>query len=187
MVSKDKKSKPNQPASRAAPAPPSAWVSRFAPLVEPGASVLDYACGGGRHGRLFLARGHKVTFADRDLGGLNDLADDPNATLIEADLEAEPWPFKRERFGAVVVTNYLWRPRFDALLGLLAPDGLLIYETFATGNEAYGRPRNPDFLLRRGELLECVRGRAHVIAYEQRTLTEPRPAVIQHIAARALE
>src|SRR5690606_31858297 len=98
--------------------------------------VLDLACGGGRHGRLFLARGHAVTFLDRDLGGVADLAGDPAASLIEADLEKDgPWPLAERQFAGIVVTNYLWRPLFPLLIAALQPGGILLYETFARGNE----------------------------------------------------
>lgn len=162
--------------------PPSPWVERFAPCL-PGGAVLDVACGSGRHVRLFLARGHPVVALDRDLSGL------PAHPLLEAiafDLETgAPWPLGARRFAGVVVTNYLHRPLFPALLGAVAPGGLLIYETFALGNERFGPPRNPDHLLRPGELLEVVRGRLEVIAYEHLAVAEPRPAVLQRIAARA--
>ncbi|MGE5476182.1 MAG: class I SAM-dependent methyltransferase [Bacteroidales bacterium] len=144
------------------PADASPWVARFAPLVRPGGSVLDVACGGGRHCRLFTGRGHRVTGIDRDIAAAR--AD--GATLVAADLEdGSPWPLPGQRFDAVVVTNYLWRPLFPALRAALAEGGVLIYETFALGNEAFGRPRNPDHLLRRGELLELAQGLA-VVAFE---------------------
>lgn len=157
--------------------PAAAWVSRFAPLVKPGGSVLDVACGGGRHCRLLLARGHAVTGIDKDIAFTR--AD--GAELIAADLEdGSPWPLPDRRFDAVVVTNYLWRPLFPALLGALAEGGVLIYETFAQGNEAFGRPRNPDFLLARGELLARAAGLT-VVAYED-GVVENR-AVMQRICA----
>lgn len=155
----------------------SPWVSRFAPLVRPGGGVLDVACGGGRHCRLFLARGHAVTGIDKDIAFTR--AD--GAELVAADLEdGSPWPLPGRRFDAVVVTNYLWRPLFPALLASLAEGGVLIYETFAAGNEAFGRPRNPDFLLARGELLERAAGLT-IVAYED-GVVEDR-AVIQRICA----
>src|SRR5690606_42154813 len=95
---------------------PSPWIVRFAPLVAAGGRVLDLACGGGRHGRLFLRRDHPVTFLDRDLTGVADLRNSPDATLVEVDLEAAPWPLPDRQFAAVVVTNYLRRPLFPALL-----------------------------------------------------------------------
>ena len=129
---------------------PSAWIERFAPLVRSGGAVLDLACGGGRHSRLFLDRGHPVTALDRDIAQAH-LAD--GAEMIEADLEnGSPWPLAGRRFAAVVVANYLWRPLFPQLLDSLDAGGVLLYETFALGNEAFGRPRNPDHLLERGEL-----------------------------------
>lgn len=164
--------------------PPSPWVLRFAGRVARGGAVADIACGGGRHGRLFLDRGHPVTFVDIDVSGVADLKGKPGAEVVEADLEGSAaWPLEGRRFAGVVTTNYLWRPNLPKIIGLVARGGLLIYETFAHGNEAYGRPRNPDFLLRPGELVEAVRGRLTIVAYGQQVVTEPKPAVVQHIAA----
>jgi SAM-dependent methyltransferase len=164
--------------------PPSAWVLRFAGRVAHGGAVADIACGGGRHGRLFLERGSPVTFVDIDISGVADLTRKPGAEVVEADLEGGAgWPLEGRSFAGVVVTSYLWRPILPKIIGLVAPGGLLVYETFARGNEAYGRPRNPDFLLEPGELFEAVRGRLAVLAYEQRHVTGPKPAVVQHIAA----
>jgi len=152
-------------------------VARFAPLVRPQGSVLDVACGGGRHCRHFLARGHAVTGIDRDLAATNA----PGAELIAVDLEdGSPWPLPGRRFDAVVVTNYLWRPLFPTLRAALAEGGVLIYETFAAGNEAFGRPRNPDFLLQRGELLTLAHGLT-VVAYEDGLIAGR--AVVQRICA----
>jgi SAM-dependent methyltransferase len=162
---------------------PSQWVQRFASRVSSDAAVLDLACGAGRHGRRFLERGNTVTFVDQNINSLGDLETNPNATVIQADLENAPWPFSSERYGCITVVNYLWRPRIGRLLCHLDLGGLLLYETFAEGNEEYGRPRNPDFLLHRGELFECLRGHCRVLAYEQRTISDPRPAVIQRVAA----
>ena len=170
--------------NRESPRPASAWVARFAPLVAAGAPVLDLACGGGRHARLFLARGHPVTALDRDLSRL--ALDDAGLTAIEAELEAGAWPLGDARFAGIVVANYLHRPLFDAILAALAPAGVLIYETFAAGNERFGRPRNPDFLLRRGELLDlAARGGLRVVAYEDLEVSEPSPACVQRLCAVA--
>lgn len=161
----------------------SAWVHRFLPAVRPGGSVLDVACGGGRHMRFALELGCTVTGIDRDLSGVRDLAGTPLITLIEADLEAgAPLPVSGRTFDAVIVTNYLWRPILPEIVATVAPSGLLIYETFARGNERYGRPSNPDFLLNPNELLETVRGRLIVIAYEYGFLETPS-RVIERIAA----
>ena len=164
---------------------PSAWVTRFATLAPEGGTVLDLACGGGRHTRYFLRLGFKVTAIDRDIRGLADLGSDPHARLIEADLEdGSPWPLAGHTFGAVVVTNYLHRPLFGHLLDSLAPGGVLIYETFGRGNEAYSKPRNPDHLLKSGELLALAAGRLQVIAYEHGIcVTDCGPGVVQRIAA----
>jgi SAM-dependent methyltransferase len=162
---------------------PSAWVVRFMGLVPGGGAVLDVAAGAGRHTRLFAARGHPVVAVDRDTSALRDLAHTP-AEVIDADLEdGAPWPFGKRQFAAVIVTNYLHRPLFPALIRAVAPGGLLLYETFAAGNERFGKPSNPDFLLRPGELLDAVRGKVRVLAYEDLQVDEPKPAMVQRIAA----
>jgi SAM-dependent methyltransferase len=163
---------------------PSAWIVRFAPLVRVGGPVLDLACGQGRHTRFFLERGHPVTAVDIDLSGLDDLQGHEGLEVLRADLEdGSPWPLGDRRFDAVVVTNYLWRPLFPRIVDAVDEGGVLLYETFAVGNEAYGRPAKPDFLLRPGELLEVVRGRLQIVAYEHGYLDEPRPAIKQRLCA----
>ncbi len=164
--------------------PPSYWVRSFAGLVPAGGPVLDLACGGGRHARLFLALGHPVTVLDRDLSGLADIVGTAGLETIQADLEAGgPWPLGARRFAGVVVANYLHRPLFPAIVAAVAPGGVLIYETFAVGNERFGPPRNPDHLLRPDELLAAVAGHLDVIAYENLEVSEPHPAAVQRIAA----
>jgi SAM-dependent methyltransferase len=147
--------------------------------------VLDLACGGGRHTRLFAEVGHPVTAVDIDLANLGDLAGHPLVEPIQADLEGgDPLPLRGRTFGAVVVTNYLHRPLLDDLVEAVAPGGVLIYETFAEGNETLGgRVTNPDFLLRHGELLDLARGRLRVVAYEDIVLGGPKPAAVQRICA----
>jgi SAM-dependent methyltransferase len=159
-------------------------VLRFAGRVPKGGPVLDLACGMGRHSRLFLARGHAVTAIDRDLTGIADLIGAPGLEAIEADLEdGSPFPLAGRRFAGVVVANYLYRPLFPALIAAVAPGGVLIYETFARGNEEFGRPRNPEHLTKPGELLEAVRGRLRVLAYEDLIDQSPKPAARQRICA----
>jgi len=163
---------------------PSPWVVRFAPLASPGGVVLDLACGTGRQGRLFLARGHTVVFLDRDVSLVSDLAGDARVEIIEADLEAGgELPFAGRRFAGIVVTNYLWRPLLPVLAAAVDEGGVLIYETFGRGNEAYSRPRNPDHLLRPGELIEAFGNVLQVVAYECGLRCDPKPRVIQRIAA----
>jgi SAM-dependent methyltransferase len=165
-------------------APASAWIVRFAGLVPRGGTVLDLACGAGRHTRLFLERGHPVVAVDRDLRGIEDLRGSPNLEAHEVDLEAgSPFPFAGRTFEAVVVANYLFRPILANLVDAVAEGGALIYETFALGNERFGNPTNPDFLLSRGELLEVARPQLQVVAYEDLEVTEPKPSVVQRIAA----
>jgi SAM-dependent methyltransferase len=164
----------------------SSWVMRFAGLVPAGAPVLDVAAGVGRHSRLFLDRGHPVTAIDRDLSRLGNLTGRPGLTTVAFDLETgAPWPLGDQRFAGIVVTNYLHRPLFSDIVAAIAPGGVLIYETFARGNERFGEPKNPNFLLKPGELLDAVRGRLRVVAYEDMEIVEPRPAAVQRIAARA--
>jgi SAM-dependent methyltransferase len=146
---------------------PSPWITRFAPLVHPGARVLDLACGRGRHALFFAARGHRVVAVDRDGEALATLAEHARIETRLLDLEAGGQPLAGETFGAIVVTNYLHRPLFPGLIAALAADGVLLYETFARGNEAYGRPSNPDFLLAPGELIDLASRGLTVVAFEQ--------------------
>ncbi len=157
---------------------PSAWVARWAPLVTHG-TVLDLACGRGRHARLFLARGLRVVALDREP------RDIPGARFVLADLEqGSPWPLAGERFEGVVVTNYLYRPLLARLAESLAPGGILIYETFMLGNERFGRPSKPEFLLHPGELLEAFAG-LRVLGFEEGEVAQPRRAVTQRLCAAA--
>ncbi|MEE8189026.1 MAG: class I SAM-dependent methyltransferase [Kiloniellales bacterium] len=166
------------------PTEPSPWVRRFAGRVAPGGAVLEIACGLGRHSRLFLERGHPVTAVDRDISGVKDLMEHARFEALEADLEdGRPFPLAGRRFAGVIVTNYLYQPLFPALVDAVAPGGVLIYETFARGNERFGKPRNPDHLAKPGELLDAVRGKLLVIAYEDVIDETPRPAARQRICA----
>ncbi len=161
---------------------PSSWIATWAGLVAPEATVLDVAAGKGRHTEFFAARGHRVTAIDRDV---SVLVPSDTIEVIQADLEdGSPWPLAGRRFGAIVVTNYLHRPLFPALFEALQPGGVLLYETFMEGNERFGKPNRPDFLLKDGELLELVRGRFSVTAYEARMISQPKMAMVQRIAAR---
>ena len=160
----------------------SPWISRFAELVPDGGAVLDVACGGGRHTQLLLDRGHTVTAVDRDVHALTPAH---ALTIVEADLEgALPFPFAPGSFAGVVVTNYLWRPILPAVVACVGPGGALLYETFAQGNERFGHPSNPDYLLAPGELLDAARESGlRVVAYEDVVVDAPRPAAVQRIAA----
>jgi SAM-dependent methyltransferase len=164
--------------------PPSLWIQRFADTMESGGNVLDLACGSGRHSIFLLARGHNVTACDINLSGVTDLRETAGLELVEADLENAPWPFAGRHFAAIIVTNYLHRPLFPHILTALAPGGILLYETFAAGNERFGRPRNPDYLLRRGELLSGVLAGLTILAYEDIIVGEPHPAALQRVCAR---
>jgi SAM-dependent methyltransferase len=177
---------PCQTAMHAPPEPTevSLWINRFVGLIPAGGVVLDLACGDGRHVRFLLAQGHRVLAVDRYTDGLADLAGNPALEVLTTDLEGgRPWPLADQRFAGVIVTNYLHRPLLPAIVGAVAPGGSLLYETFAVGNERFGRPSNPDFLLRPGELLAAVAGQLQVVAYENLEVVEPRPAVVQRIAA----
>jgi SAM-dependent methyltransferase len=155
---------------------PSEWVRRWAGLITTG-PVLDVACGSGRHSVWFEQRGIPVVAVDREPQQI------PGVRFVQADLEAGAWPFAGERFGAIVVTNYLHRPLFPRLVESLEEEGLLIYETFMAGNEKLGRPANPAFLLKPGELLEAF-GSLAPIAFEQGYVERPKPAMVQRLCAR---
>ncbi|MGB7992015.1 MAG: methyltransferase domain-containing protein [Candidatus Methylophosphatis roskildensis] len=161
---------------------PSRWVERFAALVEPGARALDLACGGGRHTRLLAARGARVTAIDRDAAAIARLDGSLGVRALCADVENGHWPLADEQFDALVVANYLHRPLFSDLRRCLAPAGVLIYETFMVGNERFGRPSNPDFLLRAGELLDLCAG-MWIVAFEQGEIEDIKPAMVQRICA----
>lgn len=169
---------------------PSPWVARFAALIPDG-EVLDLACGHGRHARLLAARGHPVLAVDRDGEALAAIAGNGIRTQrldLETGVGGGPdWPLQAGRFAGIVVANYLHRPLLAALAASLIPGGVLIYETFARGNERYGKPSNPDFLLGPGELLELARsalpGPLRVVAYEEGCIELPKPAVVQRICA----
>jgi SAM-dependent methyltransferase len=164
---------------------PSPWIQRWSHLIPSGASVLDVACGSGRHLHWFAERRCTVTGLDRDIDNARQLM--PSARLVRADIENGPWPLMNgsnsgpELFDAVVVTNYLWRPLMDTLLASIAPGGVFLYETFAAGNETVGRPTRPDFLLQNGELLEMCHD-LHIVAYENGFLEQP-DRYVQRIAA----
>lgn len=163
---------------------PSGWVSRFAPLVRNGSRVLDVACGQGRHARLFASRGAQVVAVDRDAAALARMEGTPGITTRLLDLEVGTWPLAGEVFDAIVVVNYLHRPQLPMLFDSLAADGLLLYETFAAGNEAFGRPSNPAFLLQPGELLALCHERLLPVAFEQgHVRSGARAAVVQRLAA----
>jgi SAM-dependent methyltransferase len=158
---------------------PSPWVTRWAPLIVPGGSVLDVACGPGRHLRWLAGRGLRGTGVDRDAQALDSLRG--VADTVVADLENGPWPLAGRHFDAVVVTNYLWRPLLPAIVDSVADGGVLIYETFSLGQASIGKPSNPDFLLRPGELLQAAAG-LRVIAYEDGLIEDPE-RFVQRIAA----
>jgi SAM-dependent methyltransferase len=163
---------------------PSPWIVRFAHLVPATARVLDLACGEGRHARIFAGRGCRVLAVDRDAAAVESLADATGVETAVLDLEAGAWPLAGERFDAIVVANYLHRPLFSHLLAALTDKGVLLYETFARGNEAYGRPSNPAFLLEPGELLRRVEGHLDVVAFEDGLVSrEGGLKVVQRIAA----
>ena len=142
--------------------------------------MLDLAAGGGRHSVYLSSLGYQVEAVDRDVSALRSI---PGITVREADLENGPWPYAGWQFNGIVVTNYLHRPLFSSLIDALAPGGVLIYETFMAGNERYGRPSNPDFLLRSNELLLTFGG-MEVLGFEQGYTVDPKPAMVQRICVR---
>lgn len=161
----------------------SLWVAHWLRLVAPGSSVLDVACGSGRHSRLAVRQGHRVVALDRDADALANLATLSGVRIVHADIEADVWPLAGQQFDVVIVTNYLHRALFDVFLKSVSETGLLIYETFARGNERFGRPSNPAFLLESGELFDRVRPTLRVLAYEDLYVETPKPAMVQRICA----
>ena len=140
--------------------------------------LLDVACGKGRHARYFAERGLEVVAVDREQQVLGK-----RISFVKADLEdGSPWPFAGRRFAAIIVTNYLYRPLFPLLESSLDDGGVLLYETFMLGNERFGRPSNPAFLLRPRELLDAFKGLC-VVAFEQGCVERPKPAVVQRLCA----
>ena len=162
---------------------PSPWLLRWAHLIKPGGRVLDLAAGSGRHTRWLAARGHVVTAVDRDAAAMAGIA--AIAETIVADIENDPWPLEGRSFDAVIVTHYLWRPLLPAIVAATGPAGVLLYETFAVGNATVGRPSNPDFLLRPGELLEATTT-LRTVAYEDGFLDDPERFVQRLAAVREL-
>ncbi|MEH6466067.1 MAG: hypothetical protein V7722_00435 [Porticoccus sp.] len=157
---------------------PDTWILKFAPLM-PAGQILDLACGRGRHGRYFLKQNYPVTFLDRDISGVADLNSYPKAKLVQYDLECGTqeknilWPFDVDFFSGIVVTNYLYRPLFPYLLQSLKPGGVLLYQTFAQGNEQFGRPCNPAFLLEKNELLDVFSTTLDIVDFRQGKESNP--------------
>ncbi len=170
-----------------AAAPPSPWVVQCAAAIAPGGAVLDVAAGAGRHSLWLAERGHRVTAIDRTTDTLKRaLLERPQlqVEVVTADLESAPWPLGERAFDAVVVTNYLWRPLLPRLAAAIAPGGIVIYETFAVGNEQHGRPRNPEFLAGPDELHQALGKGMEVLACEQADVCAPRRAVVQRLCGR---
>lgn len=164
--------------------PPSKWVVRFADQIRPNGTILDLACGSGRHTNYFLRRGHHVTAIDINISKLDCDKNTNKLKLVQSDLEKLPWPFPQSNFSAVVVTNYLYRPLFPKIVYSLESNGLLIYETFSEGNEQFGRPKNPEYLLKPGELLSGSFSSLRIIAYEDIVIKEPKVAAVQRVCAK---
>jgi len=163
----------------------SPWLSQHLSHI-PNGRILDLACGGGRHSRFLLQQGFQVTALDKDISGLADIADLPGLTLLEHDLECgAPWPFA-QAFDAILVFNYLHRPLFNTLAEAIRPGGLLIYQTFMAGNEAYGRPRSERFLLQPDELREWTQQQFEIIDFEQGYSEQPKPGMRQALCAKKL-
>lgn len=170
---------------KAAPAikAPDEWVRRHAQLIPAGGRVLDLACGSGRHSLMLAGLGLDVLAVDRDVSVLQSMRPGPAIELLEADLETPEWPLEGIKFAGIVVVNYLYRPHLQALIENLRDDGVLIYSTFAAGNERFGRPRNPAYLLQPDELLDAFSSDLQIIAHESLQTGQPVPAVRQQICA----
>jgi SAM-dependent methyltransferase len=160
------------------------WVTKYTALIPSNTLVLDLACGSGRNTRFLLDKGYSVVALDKDVSQLVDISCRKNLRKYKFDLEAGiKFPFHKQEFSGVIVTNYLYRPLFENLINSLSDGGVLIYQTFMIGNEAYGRPINPKFLLKRNELSDVFDKKLYVIAFEQGYIESPKPAVVQSICA----
>jgi SAM-dependent methyltransferase len=163
---------------------PSPWVQKWSHLAKPQSQVLDLACGAGRHMQFFKAQGHQCTGVDRSAEALAEAA--VFGQVVQADIESGPWPLMDQTFDVVVVTNYLWRPLMSQILASLAPDGVLLYETFALGHEKIGKPSRPDFLLQPGELLRTFAS-LRVISYEDGYSVQPAKYVQRIVAVHQVD
>ena len=162
---------------------PSVWVKKCAAFLKPRSSVLDLACGSGRHACYLADKGHDVTGLDKNIEVLSQISMRKDIQTLQYDLELSAWPFPDRKFDAIVVTNYLYRPILANIVDSLSPSGVLIYETFMVGNERFGRPSSPDFLLRPNELIEVTHGKLQVVMYESGRVSRPKPALVQRICA----
>ncbi len=162
---------------------PSVWVTKCSKLLRPSSTVLDLACGSGRHAHYLASRGHDVTALDKSPEALSKISSSIGIHTYEFDLEVGAWPFSERKFDAIVVTNYLYRPIIQNIVNTLSPSGILIYETFMVGNERFGRPSNPDFLLRPNELIDETHKKLQILLYEAGRVSDPKPSLIQRICA----
>jgi len=159
-------------------------VTESASYLTKPSRILDLACGGGRNGQHLLSLGHNVVFLDKDIAGLSHLKCKPNAEIIEADLEnGDPWPLGDRKFDAVLVVNYLWRPIMGDIINSVIGGGVLIYETFGVGNEKYGRPSNPKFLLSENEMPNMLMDNFDIVRYQHGFVESPKPAIKQSVIA----
>ena len=166
----------------AIPTPPSEWVKKHIKIIPKRGTVLDLACGAGRHTRLLIETGRRVFALDCNISKLKDLSENDSVTIIKHDLETtNAWPFAPQTFDGIIVTNYLYRPLYPCIIDALAVGGVLIYQTFAVGNEKYGRPQNPDYLLKEDELLKVFGNQLNLVDYSHGYIKNPSPAVVQSI------
>jgi len=164
---------------------PSPWVEKYYSFIKGGGAVLDLACGSGRHTHFLMSKGYQLTAVDKDINAIT-AAELTDVSLLQADLEAGLWPFGPNLFDGIVVVNYLWRPQFPHLARALKKGGVLIFDTFGRGNEVYGRPKNPDFLLRSGELKDAF-SEFECLEFFEGLIENPGSAVRQSIVARKIK
>jgi len=162
---------------------PSVWVVTNSRYLVPNAKVLDLACGNGRHTKFLIEQGFDVTSVDINQNALNEVAKISKSRVLSADLENGEWPFAERSFDGIVVTNYLHRPQLELITNTLTDRGLLIYETFMIGNERYGKPSNPAFLLRPNELNNIFAHSMLILKSEQGHIRFPKEATVQRVCA----
>ena len=166
---------------------PSNWIINQVDALEISKknNILDFASGNGRHAINLVKSYSRITAIDKDVNKLNLYKNTENINTICFDLETdEEWPLGKESFDVIIVTNYLYRPRIKELTSLLKKDGFLFYETFAVGNEKYGKPTNPAYLLKKRELINIFKNKFEIIYYFQGKVVSDKISIIQRCSLK---
>jgi len=152
--------------------------------------ILDLACGNGRNGLFLAGLNLPVIFADRSGDALTEARKSAEekglkALFWEVDLETGTNPLKEEYYRAILVFRYLHRPLIPCIKKGIRKGGILIYETFTTEQTKYGRPHNPDYLLKPRELANWFRD-WQIIHYFEGLLDNPQRAMARIVCRKPL-